>query len=224
MIILTGASGGLGKYIFQNQSKKEFIIGLINKSPLKVVKNSLIYKVNLKDEVEITNFVNNNKHTLKKITLIHMATISIDGLIHSYSTDDFINTIQSNLISNFMLTKKLLPIMISQKWGRIINISSIMSDGEVGAGAYAATKSALVGYNNTLAKEYGRFNITSNIVRLGFFEEGLINSFTKEKADEIRSKIPSKKFGQMEEILKIINYIQSSNYLNGATINLDGGI
>jgi len=99
-----------------------------------------------------------------------------------------------------------------------------MSDGEVGAGAYAATKSALVGYNNTLAKEYGRFNITSNIVRLGFFEEGLINSFTKEKADEIRSKIPSKKFGQMEEILKIINYIQSSNYLNGATINLDGGI
>ena len=224
MIILTGASGGLGKYIFQNQSKNEFIIGLINKSPLKVVKNSLIYKVNLKDEVEITNFVNNNKHILKKITLIHMATISIDGLIHSYSTDDFINTIQSNLISNFMLTKKLLPIMISQKWGRIINISSIMSDGEVGAGAYAATKSALVGYNNTLAKEYGRFNITSNIVRLGFFEEGLINTFTKEKADEIRSKIPSKKFGQMEEILKIINYIQSSNYLNGATINLDGGI
>ena len=223
MILLTGASGGIGRVVFEEMSKKEFVIGMINKSKLKEIKNTIVIKLDLTSEKNIKNFINENKPLLNQITLIHMATKSIDGLLHSYSLEDLKKTFEVNIIGNFALTKYILPFMMSQKWGRIIHISSIVSHGAVGAGAYASSKSSLVGYSKTLAKEYGRFNITSNIMRLGYFDQGLIDTFSNKKVNEIKNQIPSKKLGKVRDVIKTIKYIQSSNFLNGAVLDLDGG-
>ena len=223
MILLTGASGGIGNFLFKEMSKKEFVIGLVNKSKIKQIDNSKVKKLNLTSEQEIKEFIIDNKLLFKNITLIHMATKSLDGLLSNYDINDLRETFEINVIANFTLTKHILPFMISQRWGRIIHVSSIASEGTIGAGAYASSKSALIGYSKTLAKEYGRFNITSNIIRLGYFDKGLIETLSNENIKEITNKIPSKKLGKVKEVLDLIEYIQSSSYMNGSVLNLNGG-
>ena len=224
MIVLTGASGGIGNFIFKEMSKQEFVIGISNKTSLKVLKNTKIQKIDLLNNNEIIKFIKDNEIFLSKITLVHMAVVKIDKLMCNYTTDDLVKTFSVNFFANFTLTKYLLPIMIKEKWGRIINISSIAAEGSIGSAAYAASKSALVGYNKSLAKEYGRFNITSNIIRLGYFDVGLIDKLSENKVNKLIDQVPNKKLGAPDEVLKAINYIQSSNYLNGTSINLDGGL
>ena len=114
--------------------------------------------------------------------------------------------------------------MISQKWGRIIHCSSIVGSlGANGAGIYASSKSALIGYNKTLSKEYGRFGITSNILELGYFENGLINSFSKEKINQIITQTSSKRLGIVNDIIAAIEFIEKSNFYNGEILKLNGG-
>ena len=223
MILLTGASGGIGNFLFKEMSKKEFVIGLVNKSKLEQIDNSKVKKLNLTSEQEIKEFIIDNKLLFKNITLIHMATKSLDGLLSNYDINDLRETFEINVFANFTLTKHILPLMISQRWGRIIHVSSVVSEGTIGAGAYASSKSALIGYSKTLAKEYGRFNITSNIIRLGYFDKGLIETLSNENIKEITNKIPSKKLGKVKEILDLIKYIQTSSYMNGSVLNLNGG-
>ena len=129
-----------------------------------------------------------------------------------------------NFFSNLYLVQALLPIMINQKWGRIIHFSSIVgNEGAKGAGIYAASKSALIGYNKTLSKEYGRFGITSNIIELGYFEKGLIENFNQEKIKNIISNTSSRRLGVSDDIIHAIEFIQKSDFYNGEILKLNGG-
>lgn len=224
MVILTGASGGIGEYVYTNKSKEEFVLGITHKKSLKIIKNTKIEKIDLANEQEIKNFIIRNKEIFKNITLIHMAAIKIDKLMYNFKYEELLQTFSINCLANFYLTKYMLPFMIKERWGRIINISSLASEGALGSAAYASSKAALQGYTKSLAKEYGRFNITTNLIKLGYFDVGLINNLSDESVKELKSQVPSKKLGMPSEVLKLINYIQSSDYLNGAIINLDGGV
>ena len=138
---------------------------------------------------------------------------------------DWDEVMDVNLKGSFFFAQALLPIMISQKWGRIINISSIIGQrGAVGTVAYSTSKTALTGMTKVLAAEYGRYNITSNILTLGYFQSGLINTLTEAKQKEIINKIPMKKFGDIENLSNAIDFIIESNYVNGSSLNIDGGI
>ena len=224
MVILTGASGGIGEYIYRKKSKDEFVLGITNKTSIQKLKNTKIVKIDLSNEDEIISFINKNKVIFENITLIHMAAVKIDKLMYNFTHEEIIKIFTINCFANFSLTKHLLPFMIKQKWGRIINISSLAAEGSVGSAAYSSSKAALQGYTKTLAKEYGRFNITTNLIKLGYFDVGLINNLSDNNIKELTSQVPSKKLGMPNEILKLINYIQSSEYLNGASIKLDGGV
>ena len=170
-------------------------------------------------------FVNERANNLKQSTIVNMATCSIDGLLAAYELGDWLKTFNVNINSTFILIKNLLPLMIRQKWGRIINISSYVgANGEVGAGAYSASKSALSGFTRSLAKEYGKFNITSNLLELGYFNSGLIDTLTEEKKAVILKKVPSNKFGDPSEISRTIEFLRNSNYINGSNIKIDGGL
>jgi len=224
MVILTGASGGIGEYIYRNKSKDEFVLGITNKNSIETLNNTKVEKIDLSNENEILGFINKNKLIFENITLIHMAAVKIDKLMYNFTDEEIMRTFSVNCFANFSLTKHLLPFMIKQKWGRIINISSLAAEGSVGSAAYSASKAALQGYTQTLAKEYGRFNITTNLIKLGYFDVGLINNLTENNIKGLKSQVPSKKLGMPSEVLKLINYIQSSEYLNGASIKLDGGV
>ena len=148
-----------------------------------------------------------------------------DGLLANYPIDKVRETFELNFFSNLYLVQSLLPIMINQKWGRIIHFSSIIgNEGAKGAGIYASSKSALIGYSKTLSKEYGRFNINSNILELGYFDGGLANSLDTELRREILKRIPSKKLGNVQEISSCISLLIESSYVNGSILKINGGI
>ena len=114
------------------------------------------------------------------MTLVHSAAVSRDNLAATLDVEDYQTVVDVNLRGNFLLTKGTLPTMIREKWGRIIHLSSIAGlRGEVGTLAYSTSKSGLIGMSRVLAKEYGRFNVTSNVLALGYFDNGLINTSQK---------------------------------------------
>ncbi len=226
MIIIVGASSGLGKEVaggllnFQNTLLTHYS-NQIN-SPKENVKSQFL---DLTDTNSIDKFVSANKKVLKDISLVNLSTFSKDGLFINYNKKDWEKTFDININGPVYLIKKLLPIMISNKFGRIVNVSSYLANnGEIGASAYSSSKSALIGLTKTLAKEYARFNILSNIIELGYFNVGLIENLDQKKLKEIKNKIPTRSLGKSIEITNMIKLLVKSNYINGSQIKINGGI
>ena len=130
-----------------------------------------------------------------------------------------------NVKGSFLLTKHILKIMMGDRWGRVIFLSSKGSEaGDIGTAAYSSSKTALLGMSRTLSKEYASFGITSNIISLGAFNAGLYLDLSKKVKKEILEKIPSKKVGNIVNISNAIKFIISSDYVNGSVITIDGGV
>jgi len=130
-----------------------------------------------------------------------------------------------NLRGNFILTRELLKYMVNENWGRIIHISSQGAvEGDVGTVAYSSSKSAILGMSRVMAKEYARFNITSNVLKLGAFETGLYLELPEDKKRTIKEKIPSKKLGDLSNIIEAVNFLIRSQFVNGSIVNIDGGV
>ena len=224
MFLITGASGGIGNQLCNELAKENEVIGISNKKFVKSIGKGISLNVDLLNHEEINKLIYRYKSRLEKIIIIQLAVNSFDGLLANYPIEKVRKTFELNVFSNIILVQALLPIMINQKWGRIIHCSSIIgNEGAKGAGIYASSKSALVGYNKTLAKEYGRFGITSNILELGYFEHGLINTFNQEKINEIITKTSSKRLGNIHDIISAIEFIKKSNFYNGEILKLNGG-
>jgi len=223
MIVITGVSGGIGKKIAVELSNYDSVIGIYSSNKVSFEGRGIsTIKLNLNDEQSIIEFVK-SLH-LTKITVIHLATVSINGLIANYSKSNWDRTIDVNITGNYLITKHLLPIMINEKWGRIIHFSSVVAQrGERGAIAYGMSKSAISGFSSGLSQEYGRFNITSNVLNLGYMETGLIDTLDIKSKKEILRKVPINKFGDINSIVNAVKFIVESDYINGSEINIDGG-
>ena len=226
MIIIVGASSGLGKEVaggllnFQNTLLTHYSnqINLPNEN----IKSQFL---DLTNTNSIDKFVSENKKVLKDITVVNLSTFSKDGLFINYNEKDWKKTFDININGPVYLIKKLLPIMISNKFGRIINVSSYLANtGEIGASAYSSSKSALIGLTKSIAKEYARFNILSNIIELGYFNVGLIENLDQKKLKEIKNKIPTRSLGKSIEIINMIKLLIKSNYINGSQIKINGGL
>ena len=114
--------------------------------------------------------------------------------------------------------------MIKNNWGRIINISSTGGEkGDIGTLTYTSTKLASNGITNIISKEFGRFNVTSNTIKLGNFKTGMYLNLSEKLKKKILKEIPSGKTGNFSNIYKAINFLINSDYTNNATINVDGG-
>ena len=130
-----------------------------------------------------------------------------------------------NLRGNFLITRELLIPMINEKWGRIIHLSSIAGvRGMQGTLAYSTAKTGLQGMSRVLAREYARFNITSNVLVLGYFNIGLIETLSEKVRSSIINEIPSKKLGHPSNIVHAIEYLIKSEYTSGSVVNIDGAI
>ena len=224
MFLITGASGGIGYELFKKLSTKNDVIAISNRKKLKNNEKGICINVNLLNHKEIDQLIIKYQENLDQIIVLNLAVKSFDGLLANYPIDKVRETFELNVFSNLYLVQALLPIMINQKWGRIIHFSSIVGgEGAKGAGIYAASKSALIGYNKTLSKEYGRFGITSNIVELGYFEKGLIEKFNQEKIKNIISSTSTRRLGVIDDIIHAIEFIKKSDFYNGEILKLNGG-
>lgn len=225
MIILTGSTGGIGRELVEYLSNIDKVMGIYNKSSIKCAQDGKICyeKVDIENPHEIKSFVQKWKGKISNLTLIHSAVLNIDGLLATYKEEDWDKVMRVNLKGNFLLTQALLPLMIQEKWGRIIHFSSVVGmKGRVGTIAYSASKTALLGMSRVLASEYGRFNITSNILNLGYFESGLIDTLSEEARKDILNRLPSKSFGKISNIAHAVEFLIKSEYINGSVVTIDG--
>ena len=223
MIILTGASGGIGEAMLEGLSVLDDVIGIYNNSLPKLYtgKGISFQKLNLSNEDEINIFVEKNKAILTNITVIHGAGISESSLAVNHKKDKWEDVIGINLTANFLLTKAIIPLMIKQKWGRIVHFSSIrVASGTL---SYSTTKHGLLGMSKVLVKEYAKFNITSNSLILGAFNTGMFQSLREKAKKEMVNQIPSKKLGDVDNIVSAIKFLVESPFVNGASIRIDGG-
>ena len=219
MIVLTGASGGIGEGIYLTLNNIEPTIGLYNTHKPSYLGTTK--QLDLSSLPAIKEFILQLKPT--KVTVIHLAAVKIDELTVACNEGNWDKVMDVNLKGDFLLTKALLQIMLKEKWGRIIHIIS-SGLGDVGTLTYSTSKFGLLGMSEVLSKEYAKFGITSNVLQLGYFQTGLWNKLSQEKKLELLDQIPSKKLGDVQNIVNAVKFIIDSPYVNGAVINIDGGI
>jgi NAD(P)-dependent dehydrogenase (short-subunit alcohol dehydrogenase family) len=223
MIIITGASRGIGNYLFNEFNKDNEVIGLYNNT--KVDSISSMYKVDITSIDSINSFICENREKLSNLTLINCAGANYSSFTHKADHTKWANLININLIGTFNIISLLLPIMREQQYGRIINMSSVVAQtGIPGTSAYAASKSGLWGMTRAISVENATKGITINTLNLGYYEIGMIDEVSPEMQQMIKDKIPQKKFGNPINILNAIKFLINSPYITGTTVDINGGL
>jgi NAD(P)-dependent dehydrogenase (short-subunit alcohol dehydrogenase family) len=226
MILITGASRGVGKFIldaFIKENKEQVMGTYLHSLPLEHTSNYV--KLDVTDYEAIANFVSVNKDSLSDITLINCAGINYNSFTHKSEKDKWRNVIETNLMGTYNVIRNFLPLMRTEKFGRIINFSSVVAIKPTpGVSSYATSKSALWGLSKTIAIENAAFNITINNINLGYSEFGMIGDVPEEYLKEIIAQIPVGRLCNGSEILNTIQYLQNTGYITGNSIDLSGGL
>ncbi len=159
--------------------------------------------------------------------LVNNAGITKDMLIMRMKREDFESVIDVNLVGTFNVTKNVVPYMMKQRDGRIINLSSVVGiSGNAGQTNYSASKAGIIGFTKSLAKEVGSRNILVNAVAPGFIATRMTDVLKDEVKEEISKTIPLKRMGTPQDVANVVKFLASedSSYITGQVINIDGGM
>ncbi len=234
--IVTGASRGIGREIAKSLAKQNIkVIANYNNSEEKAIelKKELeaegividIVKADVSKREEIKNLVKYAIENYEKIDiLINNAGISEYKLFTDETDEDWNKVINTNLYSAFAVSQEVIPNMIKNKNGCIINISSVW--GMVGASMevlYSVSKAGIDGLTKALAKELGPSNIRVNAIAPGIVDTDMCKNFTEEEIENIKEEIPLERIGKVEDISKCINWLINDNYTTGQIISINGG-
>lgn len=236
IILVTGGSRGIGASMVKLLALDGYKVILnYNKSGdcAKKIKEELeeenvnidIIKADVTNKSEISYMVNKVIDTYGRIdVLINNAGISQEKVFLDVSDEDWQNIIEANLNSTYYCTKRVLPYMLKNKEGCIINISSIwgVTGGSCEVG-YSTTKAAINGFTKALAKEMGPSNIRINCIAPGIIDTDMNKNLTKEDIEKIKEEIPLNRIGKTEDIAKCAKWLIEDDYTTGQIINVNGG-
>ena len=231
VIFISGASRGIGNSLAKYFAEKNYIVIGTSRSDFEfdIKSESLIpIKLDITSREDIKKCYQDlkDKNMLPNI-LINNAGITSDQIFLRMKDDEWDNVISTNLTGVFNLTKVFIKNMIKNKYGRIINISSISGlMGNPGQVNYSSSKSALNGFTKSLAKEIGSRNITVNNVAPGFIDTDMTAFIDEEAKENIVETIPLKRFGRVNDVSELVYFLSSDNasYITGQTISVDGGL
>ena len=159
--------------------------------------------------------------------LVNNAGITRDNLMLRMKDDEWFDVINTNLNSLYRLSKAVLRGMTKARWGRIINVGSVVGAmGNAGQSNYAAAKAGVEGFSRALAREVGSRNITVNTVAPGFIDTDMTRELPDAQREALLTQIPLARLGQAEEIAKVVGFLASDGaaYVTGATIPVNGGM
>ena len=186
------------------------------------------FQVDVTNRSSVDEMVQAVVDTFGKIDiLINNAGITKDAMLSKMTTENFQRVLDVNLNGVFHCTQAVLPYLLANGSGRIINTSSVSGVyGNVGQTNYAASKSALIGMTKTWGKELGRKGITVNAVAPGFIETSMVESVPEKVLNQLKQTIPLQRLGKPEDIANAYLYLASdeANYVNGTVLHVDGGI
>ncbi len=225
MILISGASRGIGRYLFNSYSKDDLkIIGLYNTTfPKKGLDNFI--QADIRNLEELNKLLKPVISKSKKLILLNCAAINYNAFAHKANPEEWKNVVETNLIGTFNLIRVVLPKMRENNFGRIINFSSVVSvKGTPGVSAYAATKSAFVGLSKSLSIENATKRITVNNINLGYSSLGIIREVPEKFKNQLENSIPLSRLCKPEEILETVRYLIKTEYITGESININGGL
>ncbi|MDP3532918.1 MAG: 3-oxoacyl-[acyl-carrier-protein] reductase [Alphaproteobacteria bacterium] len=233
--VVTGATRGIGKAIAEKLSAQgvELVIAARNKEALDTLVLQLPTKAHaivcdLSNPQDIDHLAQEAEKLLGQVDiLVNNAGITADNLLMRMKDDEWDRVINTNLTSVFKLTRALLRGMMRKKWGRIINISSIVGvTGNAGQANYVASKAGLIGFSKSLALEVASRSITVNCVAPGFIETDMTTGLTDEQKEKILGQIPQGTMGTPEDIAYAVLYLASkeASYVTGQVLHVNGGM
>ncbi len=159
--------------------------------------------------------------------LVNNAGTIKDSLLIRMSVDDFDNVVALNLRGTFLCTRLVLRDMLRNRWGRVVNIGSVVGiAGNVGQSNYAASKSAVIGFTKSVAKEVASRNITVNCVAPGYITTDIVEDLPQELKGKILERIHMRRFGSVQEVADLVSFLvrEEASYITGQVIAVDGGL
>lgn len=233
--LITGASGGIGKEIARVlvEYDAEVCISGRNVEELNELKESLggkchIVPCDLSNKNEISELVSKSEEVLGQIDiLVNNAGITKDNIFLRMSEQEWEDVLNINLNSTFNILKLITKGMVKRKYGRIINISSVVgATGGAGQVNYAASKAGLIGLTKSLSQELATRNITVNCIAPGFIETPMTEKLDDNRKDIIISSIPANRIGTPKDLSSAVIFLasQESSYITGQTIHINGGL
>ena len=233
-ILITGATGGIGKALVKKfvslegnvlatGTKTEKLNALKEEFP-----NINILKFDISDHTKIEEFIENTSSQLAGLdVLVNNAGINMDNLSLRMKDEEWKKVIDVNLGATFFLCKHAIKKMLKNKYGRIVNITSIVGHtGNLGQANYAASKAAIIGMSKSLAIEYAKKNITINCVSPGFIQSNMTDKIVESIKAVLKSRIPMSKLGTGEDVSNTVAFLSSdaASYITGQTLHVNGGM
>ena len=233
-ILITGATGGIGKALVKKfvslegnvlatGTKTEKLNALKEEFP-----NINILKFDISDHSKIEEFIENTSSQLDGLdVLVNNAGINMDNLSLRMKDEEWKKVIDINLGATFFLCKYAIKKMLKNKYGRIVNITSIVGHtGNLGQANYAASKAAIIGMSKSLAIEYAKKNITINCVSPGFIQSNMTDKIVESIKAVLTSRIPMSKLGTGEDVSNTVAFLSSdaASYITGQTLHVNGGM
>ena len=232
--LITGATGGIGLEIckFLGNDHEIYILGR-NEEKLKNLSNKFsfikeYFVCDISESKSLADFF--EKISMKNIqidVLVNNAGVTDDSLFLRMDLKKWNKVINTNLNSNFMISNFFSKQMIKKKWGRIVNITSVVGHtGNAGQSNYTASKAGVIGMTKSIAIELAKRNITVNSISPGFIDTEMTASLSDEQKDFIKNKIPLARIGRPEDVAYCVKFLVSdqANYITGQTIHVNGGL
>jgi 3-oxoacyl-[acyl-carrier protein] reductase len=235
--IVTGGARGIGKAIVErfvaDGARVAFTYNSSEEAALELCKalgeeNAMAVRCDVADSAQIDTLVEKVISAWGKIhILVNNAGITKDGLVMRMSRSDFDDVLTTNLTSAFLTTKAVLRPMMSERWGRIINISSVVGMiGNPGQANYVASKAGLIGLSKSVAREVSSRNILVNCIAPGYIQSDMTDKLNDKQREDLLALIPLKRIGQGEDIAAMAAFLASdaSSYVTGQVFAVDGGM
>ncbi|KFN04305.1 3-oxoacyl-ACP reductase FabG [Bacillus clarus] len=235
--VITGAAQGIGKEIARTLAKlgAKVLISDVNEETLRETTNELVaegyevslYPCNVSNQNEAKSLI---EYAVQKFGSLHIlvnnAGITRDAMLHKMEKGDWEQVLQVNLTGVFYCMQPALLYMRQQQYGRIINISSISREGNIGQANYAATKAGVIGLTKTAAKETGGFGITCNAICPGFMDTNMTKAIPDKVKEKMVGAIPVGRIGTPQDIANAASFLASeyASYITGEVLHVSGGL
>jgi 3-oxoacyl-[acyl-carrier protein] reductase len=237
--IVTGGGRGIGRAVAVRLAKEGADVAISYRSNDDTAENTAeevrvagarceIFKGNVASPEDVEALITGVSDAFGRIDiLVNNAGMTRDNLMVRMKEEEFDDVIGINLKGTYLCTRAVLRSMIRARWGRIVNVSSVVGlVGNAGQANYAASKAGIIGFTKSVAREVAQRGITANVVAPGYVETELTGSLPEEVKDQIRDQVPAGRFGEAEEVAEVVAFLagEGAGYVTGQTVAVDGGM